>query len=161
VLRERQIAQASSAKQLARANALQRPTTVAEARAQAANGASREAIVAARKARKQKPTSGRATPGPVRYKRARPANETGPSGGIATQPTEVDVPEDIPEYEADLYDPTYEGETIVVDPLDAQNAGLHDEAYELGHEEITLNLGDVEHEGDPAEEPAGPEHKPE
>ncbi len=32
-----------------------------------------------------------------------------------------------------------------MDPLDAQALGLHDEAAELGHEEITLNLGD-EHE---------------
>jgi hypothetical protein len=33
-----------------------------------------------------------------------------------------------------------------IDPLDAQNAGLHDEAYELGHEAISLNLGDEDHE---------------
>ena len=29
-----------------------------------------------------------------------------------------------------------------IDPLDAERAGLHDEALELGHEEIKLNLGD-------------------
>ena len=35
-----------------------------------------------------------------------------------------------------------------LDPLDAQNAGLHDEELELGHEEIVLNLEDdvAEHE---------------
>jgi preprotein translocase SecF subunit len=159
VLRERQLAKAASDRALQRANALQRPTTVAEARAQAANAATREQIIAARKARKQKPTSGRATPGPVRYKRARP---TGPSGGVATQAQAADteIPEDLPEYEADLYDPNYEGETIVVDPLDAQNAGMHDEAFELGHEEITLNLGD-EPETTPAEPPPAPHPKAE
>jgi len=40
----------------------------------------------------------------------------------------------------------------MVDPLDAQALGLHDEAAELGHEEIRLNLGDEP-------EPATPEHK--
>ncbi|HEX3467244.1 MAG TPA: protein translocase subunit SecF [Candidatus Elarobacter sp.] len=43
-----------------------------------------------------------------------------------------------------------EPEPEIVDPLDAQALGLHDEAAELGHEEIRLNLGD---------EPE-PEHKP-
>ena len=57
--------------------------------------------------------------------------------------------DDVPEYEADLYDPTYEGEAEI-DPLDAQKAGLHDEAFELGHEEITLNLDDAEIQGESA-----------
>jgi hypothetical protein len=49
-----------------------------------------------------------------------------------------------------------------MDPLDAQNLGLHDAAYDLGHEEIRLNLGDDEvaepaehppaHDGDPPRE---------
>jgi hypothetical protein len=40
-----------------------------------------------------------------------------------------------------------EGEEVeeeeIVDPLDAQRAGAHDEALALGHEEISLNLEDV------------------
>ena len=153
ILRERQLASAATHRQLERANALQRPTTVAEARAQAANAATRDQIVAARKARKQKSTSSRPTTGPVRYKRSRPATDAGSSSSIATRPVDEELPEDVPEYEADLYDPTYHGETLAVDPLDAQNAGMHDEAFEMGHEEITLNLGDGEHEGTPAESP--------
>ena len=31
-----------------------------------------------------------------------------------------------------------------LDPLDAQNSGRHDRDYELGHEEIRLNLDAVE-----------------
>lgn len=48
-----------------------------------------------------------------------------------------------------------------IDPLDAQAMGLHDEAAELGHEEIRLNLGDDEHDGTPAPpEPVAHEPKP-
>ena len=54
-----------------------------------------------------------------------------------------------------------DGEADQIDPLDAQQLGLHDEAAELGHEEITLNLGDDEHAGaetTPAlDHPAAPE----
>ena len=55
----------------------------------------------------------------------------------------------------------YTGEEESIDPLDAQNAGLHDEAYEQGHEEIVLNLEgfDAPEElaggGEHASEPAG------
>jgi len=35
-------------------------------------------------------------------------------------------------------------QTAEVDPLDAQESGLHDAAYDEGHEEINLNLGEVE-----------------
>ena len=38
-----------------------------------------------------------------------------------------------------------------MDPLDAQNLGLHDRDYELGHEEIRLNLDAAE----PPPEPNG------
>jgi preprotein translocase SecF subunit len=34
--------------------------------------------------------------------------------------------------------------TAEVDPLDAQESGLHDAAFDEGHEEINLNLGEVE-----------------
>ena len=36
----------------------------------------------------------------------------------------------------------YAGEEEAIDPLDAQQAGLHDAALEQGHEEIALNLDD-------------------
>jgi len=34
--------------------------------------------------------------------------------------------------------------TAEIDPLDAQQSGLHDAAFDEGHEEINLNLGEVE-----------------
>ncbi|HVA26624.1 MAG TPA: protein translocase subunit SecF [Candidatus Baltobacteraceae bacterium] len=36
------------------------------------------------------------------------------------------------------------GTTAEVDPLDAQESGLHDAAFDEGHEEINLNLGELE-----------------
>jgi hypothetical protein len=45
-----------------------------------------------------------------------------------------------------------DGEAI--DPLDAQNAGLHEAAIEQGHEEITLNLDEFD---EPAQRAAGEE----
>jgi hypothetical protein len=39
-----------------------------------------------------------------------------------------------------------------VDPLDAQTSGLHDAAYDAGHEEINLNLEGFD--------VASPEHEP-
>jgi hypothetical protein len=44
-------------------------------------------------------------------------------------------------------EPEYVDETLEyahddIDPLDAQNAGLHEAQLELGHEEIVLNLED-------------------
>ena len=47
------------------------------------------------------------------------------------------------------------GEPESIDPLDAQNAGLHDEAIQQGHEEINLNLD--EFEAPPAERAGGEE----
>ncbi|MGA7285179.1 MAG: hypothetical protein WBW87_11620, partial [Candidatus Cybelea sp.] len=37
----------------------------------------------------------------------------------------------------------YAGEEEAIDPLDAQQAGLHDAAMEQGHEEIALNFDDL------------------
>jgi preprotein translocase SecF subunit len=115
------------------------PRTVAEAKARTTTAAQRAEIVAARKARKERERQAAArggAPGPARYKRRR---TEGPAtnGAIGTVEPELE-PED--------------EELEPMDPLDAQNAGLHDEAYELGHETITLNLGDDD-------EPAG-EHPP-
>ena len=46
----------------------------------------------------------------------------------------------------------------MLDPLDAQNAGLHDEELALGHEEIHLNLDDdvevIDHGAAETESPA-------
>ena len=153
ILRERQLKSAATRRQLQRANALERPRTVAEARAQTAAGLSREEVIAARKARRGKKTSVRPTAGPARYRR-KPSEQGGsaPSGPAAVAPPS----EDVPEYEQDLYDPGYEGESV--DPLDAQRAGLHDEALELGHEEITLNLDDAEPQNPPADPPAAAKH---
>ena len=90
----------------------------------AASRASREDIVAARRARREKEKSSVRAPqqtSPARYKRKR---EDG--GSIETLET--------------------------IDPLDAQTSGLHDAAYDVGHEEITMNL-------DAFDAPA-PEHEP-
>ena len=97
----------------------------APARIDASGKASREDIVAARRARReQQKTSGRAPQtSPARYRRKRDENA----------PAAVDT-----------MDP--------VDPLDAQVSGMHDAAYDVGHETINLNL-----EG--FEAPA-PEHEP-
>jgi len=64
---------------------------------------------------------------------------------------EAETAAEAAEREADeAYEAEHELEPI--DPLDAQNLGLHDAAYDLGHEEIRLNLGD--------EDAAAPEHPP-
>ncbi|MGA7571043.1 MAG: protein translocase subunit SecF [Candidatus Aquilonibacter sp.] len=91
----------------------------------AASRASREDIVAARRARREKEKSSVRAPqtSPARYKRKR---EDGDGGSIETLET--------------------------IDPLDAQTSGLHDAAYDAGHEEITMNL-------DAFDAPA-PEHEP-
>ena len=101
----------------------------ADAAAQTRSGPPREDIVAARRARREKAKSVRAPQsGPARYKRKRE------DGGVAV--------DDMPG--AQEYD---------VDPLDAQNSGLHDEAFDQGHEEISLNL-----EGFEPEHPVVSEH---
>ena len=126
VMRDRQMKSAAAKRELERANGAVRPArSVAEARAQRKEAESREAIVAARRERRAGKKTGpvRAT-GPARYKRKR------------VEPTATAVAE--PEYEEEEYE--YAQDEI--DPLDAQNAGLHDEQLELGHEEIVLNLED-------------------
>jgi len=162
VLRERQMRSAATRRRLQRAQALDRPRTVAEARAQAAAGPSREEVLAARRERRKKPAAARTVAGPARYRR-KPAPGQQPGTVVET----AAHPDDVPEFEADLYDPTYEGETVVetelehdalVDPLDAQRAGLHDEALALGHEEITLNLDDAETESSPPDTSPAAKH---
>jgi len=156
VLRERQMKSASFRRAQARQAALERPRTVAEAKAQAATtNLSREEILRARKERRRKATSGRPA-GPARYKRKRvPPAAGGPSGA----PDEAEALDDEAfgdgTFEADFEHDGYEYE---VDPLDAQNAGLHDRDLALGHEEIHLNLDD-ETEPHAAEPPAPARHE--
>ncbi|MBC5829056.1 MAG: protein translocase subunit SecF [Candidatus Eremiobacteraeota bacterium] len=124
-LRDRQLAAASRRRRLGLAHAApDRPRTVAEAKDLASRGGlAREQIIAARKERRVKSKSGLAArnAAPARYRRKR-------ADGTATMLKEQND------------DPNYVGEQEIVDPLDAQNAGLHDEAFERGHEEVTLNL---------------------
>ncbi len=123
------------------------PRSVAAARSGAASQAAvqrdREAVAAARRARRDLERQGasRRTAPPPRYKRSQKEidfEKLENRNFGAELPHHADAP----------HEPVAEHE---IDPLDAQALGLHDEAAELGHEEIRLNLGD---------EPA-PEHEPE
>jgi preprotein translocase subunit SecF len=174
VLRERQLKSAAGRRALAREAAAERPRTVAEARAQAARGISREEIVQARKERRKKTGAGRPAGGPARYKRKRSDSAPGTQAEAGTQtyrePGEYDDA-----YEADPLSSDYghehaesgpfEGDEHEraaygldeygreLDPLDAQNAGIHEHELTLGHEEIHLNFDD-EDEPAKAEPPA-------
>ncbi len=98
------------------------------ATAQSRSGAAREDIVAARRERRQKAKASRTvTPTPARYRKQRPTTTAG--GVLIEEPL------------------AGEGYDEAVDPLDAQNAGLHDAAFDQGHEEISLNLDEFEHAG--------------
>jgi preprotein translocase SecF subunit len=129
--------------QRARASAvsLEVPRTKAEARlaaGKAAGGsgspADREAVLAARKARKERERLAAQRNGsPARYKRRRPETPASAVGVVE--------PQDASEYDDDV-DLLEKGDHL--DPLDAQNAGRHDRDFELGHEEIHLNLDAVE-----------------
>src|SRR5580692_6661884 len=89
---------------------------------QSRGGVPREDIVAARRERRAKAKAARSTTAvaPQRYRKKRAEN-----GGTVA----VEEP--------------YTGEEMI-DPLDAQQAGLHDAAMEQGHEEIALNLDDFD-----------------
>jgi preprotein translocase SecF subunit len=130
------------------------PRTVAAARSGAAGQAAaqrdREAVAAARRARRELERQGasRKTPTPPRYKRSQKEIDF-------EQLENRNFGAELPRKPVTETEPhAAEGE---IDPLDAQAMGLHDEAAELGHEEITLNLGDdpVVHEPVVPE----PEHK--
>jgi len=110
------------------------PKTVAAARGASAveQQRDRESVAAARRARRELERQGasrRSTP-PPRYKRTR--QEQIDFEKLENRNFGVDRPQPQPHAEE-------------IDPLDAQQLGLHDEAESLGHEEIRLNLGD---EGD-------------
>jgi preprotein translocase SecF subunit len=120
--RERQMAHAAAKR--AAGHAVDR-TSSSRSRADAAalasqGGQAREDIVAARRARREKAKSTREpSTGPARYKRTRDESSTA---------TALEEPPALNDYEDD------------VDPLDAQNQGLHDAAFDQGHEEVKLNL---------------------
>ncbi len=120
VFRKRQLEAAAKRR---RAGLAQDRTVTTRARSestalQSRGGVAREDIVAARRERRAKAKAARSTaPGaPQRYRKKRDA------GGIAVQ------------------EPYAGDEETTLDPLDAQNAGLHEAALEQGHEEIELNL---------------------
>ncbi len=160
VLRERQLKSVANLRDSRRAAALERPRTVAEAKAQAASGASRDDVLAARKERRarEKAASLRQNPRPAKYRRKRTGS------GAAPDPLEPFAYED-PAFENDPAEsapdeePGYDEHEYALDPLDAQNAGLHEHQLELGHEEIHLNFDDEEHGGAPAEHPASTKHE--
>jgi len=157
VLRERQMKSASFRRSQARQAALERPRTVAEAKAQAAtSNLSREEILRARKERRRKATAGRPA-GPARYKRKRvPPAPGAPQSAVEEADALDDEAFGDGTYEAESFE--HEPYEYEVDPLDAQNAGLHDRDLALGHEEIHLNLDD-ETEPHAAEPPAPARHE--
>jgi preprotein translocase SecF subunit len=135
VFRKRQM-EAAERKRKAGLAALQTRSarSVAESKALGTQGGvAREDIVAARKARREKAKSSRPVgASPVRYKRKQTQSGTATAvvDGAAEQFDEVD-------------------------PLDAQTAGLDQQAFEQGHEAINLNLDEFEPEQPlpPADEP--------
>jgi preprotein translocase SecF subunit len=135
-----------------RSSLASQPKSVAAARGAAGAAAvqrDREAVAAARRARRELERQGasrRPVP-PPRYKRTQKEIDFEKLENRNFGAELPRKPEPAPEPEPHVAD----GE---IDPLDAQAMGLHDEAAELGHEEITLNLGD-EHEPAAPE----PEHK--
>jgi preprotein translocase SecF subunit len=174
VLRERQLKSAAGRRQIAREAAAERPRTVAEARAQAVRGVSREEILQARRERRKKSGSNRpGASGPARYKRKRleppPGSSTAlddPLGGDPHRDENLAY-EDDDEFEGTQHDADgheYERASGLdeygreLDPLDAQNAGVHDSDLALGHEEINLNFDDAD-EPKPAELPATAKHE--
>ena len=164
VLRERQVKSEAGRRQLAREAAADRPRTVAEARAQASSGVSREDVLAARKERRKKGAAGRPPTGPARYKRKRTdaapgtiaADETPYpfEGGDYDEGDEHDVvAHDLAEHDDDAAHGYLDEYGRELDPLDAQNAGVHERELTLGHEEIRLNFDDAD-ESEAAEPPA-------
>jgi preprotein translocase SecF subunit len=142
VFRKRQLEAAAKRR---RAGLVADRTTGSRARADASanvtrGGMAREDIVAARRERRQKAKATRnVQTGPARYRRTK-RDEAQPGSAIAVE---------------DAYAPETE-----IDPLDAQNAGLHERALEQGHEEISLNLDEFDDAQDQHETTHGEEEKP-
>ena len=125
---------------------IDQPRTVAEARAQVKSDADRAEILAARRSRKERERRAAqraASTGPVRYKRRREESAYAPE-------TEAEYQAEIAAEERELAEAVAE-----IDPLDAQNLGLHERDYELGHEAIRMDLDPIEPvPAEPAEHPA-------
>jgi preprotein translocase SecF subunit len=125
VFRKRQLEAAAKRR---RAGLSQDRTVTARGRSESAalqsrSGVAREDIVAARRERRQKAKAARtvAPSAPARYRKKR--DDAG--GAIAVEEQQA-------------------GDETMVDPLDAQNAGMHDAAMEQGHEEIALNFEELD-----------------
>jgi preprotein translocase SecF subunit len=149
--------------QLRRATLEAQPRTVAEARAQARTDADRAEILAARKARKERErqSSRRGPDGPPKYKRRR-IETTNDTALFETEP-QADHDHRFEDEEYDVADLERESlEADRLDPLDAQALGHHERDYDLGHEEIRLNLdaGGPAPEPEPAEAHAPPRETP-
>jgi preprotein translocase SecF subunit len=113
--------------------------------------AAREEIIAARRERREKEKAIRnPSTGPARYKRKRSENPLtenfadGNFSGGNSSDDNSDVPET--SVDATLEHAVEAFHDTAIDPLDAQNAGLDEEALSQGHEEITLNLEGFERE---------------
>ncbi len=117
-----------------RQTALDAPRTVAEARAQGRSEADRAEILAARKARRERErqSSRRGPDGPPKYKKRR----------IQTSSDTMILEEGGVQYDEELEEELLEEGYVEtsIDPLDAQVLGHHERDYDLGHEEIKLNL---------------------
>jgi len=127
------------------------PRTVAAARGGAAGAAAaqrdREAVAAARRARRDLERQGasRKTPPAPRYKRSQKEIDF-------EQLENRNFGAELPRKTTAAPESELHASNDQIDPLDAQAMGLHDEAAELGHEEITLNLGDDPHVPEPEAE---------
>jgi len=122
VFRKRQMEAAARRRRFGLANDRSKTArTVFEAKALGSRGGvDRLDIIQKRRERREKAkAASRGTPSPARYRRKR-------SDDVAVVEPEPDA------FEQEL------------DPLDAQNAGLDEQAFEQGHEEINLNLEEFE-----------------
>jgi hypothetical protein len=149
--------------QLRRASLEAQPRTVAEARAQARTDADRAEILAARKARKERErqSSRRGPDGPPKYKRRR--IETTNDTALFETEAQADHEQHFEDEEYDVADLERESlDAGRLDPLDAQALGHHERDYDLGHEEIRLNLdaGGPAPEPEPAEAHVPPRETP-
>jgi preprotein translocase SecF subunit len=134
------------------------PKTVAASRGGASAASvqrDREAVAAARRARRDLERQGasRRTTAPPRYKRTR--QEQIDFEKLENRNFGAQLPQKPTQVEDGEVDPIGHAEQI--DPLDAQAMGLHDDAADLGHEEIRLNLGDDEPHADGEIPPPAPE----
>jgi preprotein translocase subunit SecF len=144
---------------LRRASLEAQPRTVAEARAQGRSDADRAEILAARKARRERDrqATSRRPDAPPKYKKRR-IEMTGGTTILEEADPELEAQLELEEEQYEHDHAHAEG----IDPLDAQALGHHERDYDLGHEEIHLNLdaADAPAEAAPAEPHAPPRETP-